>query len=283
VEARMVASPARPDDRIADPLATRPPNLLTFDRTTSGGAGFLTDSLNPPRAGSDPASPLSIKPVGGPATTIGAVPPLAMPSSLSPSVEPEKNGITSLVAPASSNVLSPGVTIASRPEAATVVVPPLAPAPKPDAPMPMTVPPSAANGRPEHHTVAEGDTMWTLAQAWFGDGGRWDLIAKANPLIDPERLTVGQKLVLPPKDAQRPESSLGFKPSGPAAASTVAYTVAAGDTLRKIARTYYGDPEKWKLIYDTNRAVLGGDPHTMRVGMKLVIPPAPTPAGAAGR
>ena len=57
-------------------------------------------------------------------------------------------------------------------------------------------------GKPKttSYTVKENDSMWTIAKAWFGDGSKWELISKANPYVDPDRLKLGQILQLPSKD-----------------------------------------------------------------------------------
>ncbi len=49
------------------------------------------------------------------------------------------------------------------------------------------------------------------------------------------------------------------------------YTVAAGDTLTKIATKFYGDSERWGPIYEANRDSLSS-PSALRVGQTLVIP-----------
>lgn len=49
------------------------------------------------------------------------------------------------------------------------------------------------------------------------------------------------------------------------------YTVQAGDTLSKISRTYYGDPNQYMKIFNANRSVLQ-DPNTIRAGQELLIP-----------
>lgn len=50
------------------------------------------------------------------------------------------------------------------------------------------------------------------------------------------------------------------------------YTVAAGDTLGRIAAKFYGNASQWRKIYDANRNVIGADPDVIRVGQKLTIP-----------
>lgn len=119
------------------------------------------------------------------------------------------------------------------------------------------------------YTVKENDSLWTIADAWFGDAGRWELIAKANPLIDPDRLELGQVLRLPPQNAdrRRPERRR-VRPNEPNT-----YTIRSGDSLWRIAKAQYGDETKWSIIYDANRAAIGRDPAKLSVGTRLHIPP----------
>lgn len=49
------------------------------------------------------------------------------------------------------------------------------------------------------------------------------------------------------------------------------YVVKKGDTLSEIAQKFYGDPNKWKRIYDANKSRIK-DPKKLQVGTKLVIP-----------
>jgi chromosome segregation ATPase len=49
------------------------------------------------------------------------------------------------------------------------------------------------------------------------------------------------------------------------------YTVAAGDTLSKISKKYYGSSEHWNEILEANRDVIR-DPRSLTLGSKLKIP-----------
>jgi uncharacterized protein YidB (DUF937 family)/LysM repeat protein len=53
--------------------------------------------------------------------------------------------------------------------------------------------------------------------------------------------------------------------------SAGAYTVAAGDTLSKIAKHHYGDANQWPRIFEANRDVLS-DPNRIFPGQVLRIP-----------
>lgn len=52
------------------------------------------------------------------------------------------------------------------------------------------------------------------------------------------------------------------------------HTVTPGETLSQIALKYYGSAvkEKWMLIYEANRQVIGDDPNRIRPGQVLKIP-----------
>lgn len=49
------------------------------------------------------------------------------------------------------------------------------------------------------------------------------------------------------------------------------HTVARGDTLYQLARSYYNDQSKWRTIYEANRGQLSS-PHQLRPGQQLIIP-----------
>ncbi|MEE8156410.1 MAG: LysM peptidoglycan-binding domain-containing protein [Phycisphaerales bacterium] len=135
------------------------------------------------------------------------------------------------------------------------------------APAPSTSP-RTPPARTVPYTVKQDDSLWTIADAWFGDANQWDLIAKANPLIDPDRLKLGQVLRLPPKDADRRRPvRYRVSPNEPNS-----YTIRSGDSLWRIAKALYGDETKWSIIYDANRATIGPDPARLKVGRSLRIP-----------
>jgi nucleoid-associated protein YgaU len=179
-------------------------------------------------------------------------PPLAENPQPASSNEPAQPANQVVVSPPVANqpVTLPGATRQSRTTQ-----------PKSSVPQP---PPTS------DYVVKSGDTMSSIAADWFGDANKWSLIAKENPNIDPARLSVGQKLRLPPKDAKPATVSTVVKEQSPSTDTT--YTVRSGDTLAKIAREYLGDVSKWKLIYDANRKTIGSDPAALKPGTKLKLP-----------
>ncbi|MCU0527765.1 MAG: LysM peptidoglycan-binding domain-containing protein [Elainella sp. Prado103] len=49
------------------------------------------------------------------------------------------------------------------------------------------------------------------------------------------------------------------------------YTVQMGDTLTSIAQRFYGNRERWREIYESNRSVIGNDPNQLRAGIQIVL------------
>jgi nucleoid-associated protein YgaU len=47
------------------------------------------------------------------------------------------------------------------------------------------------------YRVNRGDSLWIISRRIYGQGSSWTLLAKANDLRDPNKLRIGQELVLP--------------------------------------------------------------------------------------
>ena len=125
------------------------------------------------------------------------------------------------------------------------------------------------------YTVAENDSMWTIAQESLGDGTRWRLIARANPSVDPDRLQVGQKLRVPTPQARRTVRlnrpiEINRQPARRAAATY--HIIQAGETLSTISKRYYRTANGWHRIHNANRDTIGSDPDRLKVGTRLRIP-----------
>ncbi len=62
-------------------------------------------------------------------------------------------------------------------------------------------------------------------------------------------------------------------PTATTTATTQYYTIEKGDTLSKIADRFYGDPQKYKDLFDANREVIQ-DPDKIYPGQKIRVPAA---------
>lgn len=64
-------------------------------------------------------------------------------------------------------------------------------------PPPAPAKPPANKGVKATHVVVSGDTLWDLAKKYYGDYYQWTKIQKANGGIDPYRVPIGKKLIIP--------------------------------------------------------------------------------------
>lgn len=58
-----------------------------------------------------------------------------------------------------------------------------------------TLEPAPVGGK--SYTVKKGDTLWNIATRTYGDGKQYRKIVAANPSIKGDKVSVGQKIVLP--------------------------------------------------------------------------------------
>lgn len=49
----------------------------------------------------------------------------------------------------------------------------------------------------QKHTIADGDTLFKIAEKYYGDGNQWSKIKDANPGLDENNLKVGQEIAIP--------------------------------------------------------------------------------------
>ena len=88
--------------------------------------------------------------------------------------------------------------------------------------------PASKRLRLDHHRVARGDTLWDIARLYDTSV---QAIAVTNRLSNPNRLRLGQELLIPKRDGRpAPKRSL--------ATFSGSYTVRKGDSLYKIARSF---------------------------------------------
>ncbi|MEN9841540.1 MAG: hypothetical protein RL376_1340 [Verrucomicrobiota bacterium] len=113
------------------------------------------------------------------------------------------------------------------------------------------------------HTVAKGDSLWTIAKKY---GITTAELSAANKLAPSATLRIGQQLSVP--------SRVAATPSTAAAEAANTYAVKAGDTLGGIARKHGTTAAALRTANN-----LSGD--NLRVGQKLVIPGNAAPLSAS--
>lgn len=145
------------------------------------------------------------------------------------------------------------------------------------------------------YVVKKGDDLWNIAENFYGDGFRWEEIAKVNDIKDPSLIEEGQKLTIPKltvsptQVSQTPTveptvevtaiptkaSVAVIEPSPILSSSTDSiikgdkYTVIAGDTLWDISVRSYGDGYKWVELAKVNNLK---NPDIIHPGNEFVIP-----------
>jgi LysM repeat protein len=116
----------------------------------------------------------------------------------------------------------------------------------------------------------KGETLGSIAKKY---NMGWKALAAANPGIDPLKLKVGQKLVIPARSVT--SVAPAAHGDGGDAAGGSSYTVKSGDTLAKIAKSH---GVTVKALKAANNIKLD----RISVGQKLRIPgKAPAPETAA--
>ncbi len=126
---------------------------------------------------------------------------------------------------------------------------------------------SPDRGGAVEHAVTAGDTLWLIARRY---GASVATIVEANQLTDPDRIYVGQTLVLGGGSSAPPsaEASDSSSPAG-------VHTVQAGETLFAIALRFGATPD----VLTADNAL--ADPNLIRVGQRLTIPSGSGPATSA--
>jgi nucleoid-associated protein YgaU len=159
---------------------------------------------------------------------------------------------------------------------------------------------------PGEYTIKEGDTLFLIAEKYYGDGFKYTEIVEANSLASADTVEIGQKLTIPKLEGEplaeasaSPEASTVAEASEEPAASAVAeatpapemesdqgtgggnttiwgpkieggeYTVVEGDWLSTISARAYGDIQSFEKIAQANNIT---NPDHITPGMVLKLP-----------
>ncbi len=117
----------------------------------------------------------------------------------------------------------------------------------------------------EIYRVKEGDTLTAISKHY---GVSISMIVKVNAGLNPDRLKIGQKLMIPLslQPLNPPSNSAG---GGAGSVQTSTYTIQKGDTLYSLARRYGTTAQK---LANLNGIYMNS---ILRIGQKLKVPAAP--------
>ncbi len=134
-------------------------------------------------------------------------------------------------------------------------------------------------GLPTTHKVEESETLWSIAERYYGSGYNFADIVEENKLKSANDIEVGMELTIPNISAKKQtiQGDAGSPSPTPEILSTEAitedhYTTTSSDTLWLVAVRAYGDGYQWKKIYDANKKTTGSNSNKLWKGIELTIP-----------
>jgi hypothetical protein len=94
---------------------------------------------------------------------------------------------------------------------------------------------------------------------------------------DPETVAQAYQVRIQSPPPLQPPATPIIKLSGPdpSSKSLRYHHVVRGDSLSKLAKTHYGRWQKWPVLYEANRKIIGENPNLILVGQRLWIPDLP--------
>lgn len=120
------------------------------------------------------------------------------------------------------------------------------------------------------YKVKEGDTLWSIAEEYFGSGFNAFDIAKANNLKNPDLIEKNQTLIIPSVSPNKlTKGIIAETKTEKVSLTQEKYTVKEGDSLWKIALEAYGDGYQWVKIASFNNIP---NPDFLSPGRILIIP-----------
>ena len=136
-----------------------------------------------------------------------------------------------------------------------------------------------AEAKSDVYTVKDGDALWQIALQKYGNGNMMQEIMKANKIVDPNSITVGQVLVLPSPNptlmaqtgtpSPTPQGQISAIQTKQVTITGDKYTIQDGDGIWTIAERAYGDGSMWQKIVQANNLK---EPYNLEVGKTLSIP-----------
>ena len=124
---------------------------------------------------------------------------------------------------------------------------------------------------PRTHTVAAGETLWSISERYYNSGYNWVDIAEENNLANAGLIEEGQALSIPDVPAKTVTVSGGevASESSDGSISGSTYEVVKGDSLWNISVRAYGDGYRWVEVAKENKLA---NPNIIHAGNILILP-----------
>jgi|GEM_PF-4105192 len=142
------------------------------------------------------------------------------------------------------------------------------------------------NTKPILHKVQNGETLYEIANLYYGSDKYWVQLRDANPrhvTVD-GRIQAGTTLTIPHRGSLGPPQQAQRNQETDTASGRQAQTieVKSGQTLSEIAQAHLGGASRWPLLLKANRDQLRS-PEQLRPGMKLRLPTVEQPQTTASQ
>jgi len=130
------------------------------------------------------------------------------------------------------------------------------------------------------HKVQQNDSLYKIANKYYGDESKWLLIFNANrdKLSDRNSLKIGTELFIPEEKniihSTKEETTIPTLMQMTEVEDTKSsrrHTIQKGDSLYKIALQYYKDGSKWNKILEVNSKIIKNQ-SSLPVGAEIEIP-----------
>lgn len=121
------------------------------------------------------------------------------------------------------------------------------------------------------HRVAEDESLWGIAERYYGDGALYTKLAEHNSdrISNVDAIPVGTILRIPVGQTLTGERSERSTPRADRNAAPATYTVREGDSLGEIAQRLLGSAKRWPELVRLNGIE---DPDVVPVGTVLKLP-----------